>query len=100
MPSRRSGMTPYDALNTSPFKVPSRIGSRRWLAMPVFAGAILLAAAAGGAVTAVAAPADDANTIRAFQFHAPNEALADLRRRIAATRWPDRELVTDATQGV
>jgi pimeloyl-ACP methyl ester carboxylesterase len=38
--------------------------------------------------------------IRPFQFHAPDEALADLRRRIAATRWPSRELVTDASQGV
>ena len=39
-------------------------------------------------------------TIRPFQFHASDEALADLRRRIAATNWPERELVTDASQGV
>ena len=39
-------------------------------------------------------------TIRPFQFHAAEEALADLKRRITATRWPDRELVTDNTQGV
>src|ERR671930_229370 len=38
--------------------------------------------------------------IRPFQFHASDEALADLRRRIAATNWPERELVTDASQGV
>jgi len=30
----------------------------------------------------------------------PEEELAELRRRIAATRWPDRETVTDQTQGV
>ena len=30
----------------------------------------------------------------------PDDALADLRRRIAATRWPDRETVADASQGV
>ena len=30
----------------------------------------------------------------------PEEALVDLRRRIAATRWPERETVTDASQGV
>jgi pimeloyl-ACP methyl ester carboxylesterase len=41
---------------------------------------------------------DDA--IRQFQFHASDEALADLRRRIAATNWPERELVSDASQGV
>ncbi|AYG63652.1 epoxide hydrolase family protein [Rhizobium jaguaris] len=39
-------------------------------------------------------------SIRPFQFHASDEALADLRRRIAATKWPSRELVKDATQGV
>jgi pimeloyl-ACP methyl ester carboxylesterase len=38
--------------------------------------------------------------IRPFQFHASGEALADLRRRIAATNWPERELVPDASQGV
>jgi pimeloyl-ACP methyl ester carboxylesterase len=40
------------------------------------------------------------NTIRPFTFHAPDEALADLRRRIAATKWPSPELVNDASQGV
>jgi len=39
-------------------------------------------------------------SIRPFQFHASDEALADLHRRILATRWPDHELVNDATQGV
>jgi pimeloyl-ACP methyl ester carboxylesterase len=38
--------------------------------------------------------------IRPFQFHASDEALADLRRRIAATKWPGRETVQDASQGV
>src|ERR671933_2862576 len=38
--------------------------------------------------------------IRPFQFHASDEALADLRRRIKATKWPERETVTDASQGV
>ena len=39
-------------------------------------------------------------SIRPFQFRASDEALADLRRRIAATKWPSQELVPDATQGV
>ncbi|GAA0299595.1 epoxide hydrolase [Sphingomonas oligophenolica] len=38
--------------------------------------------------------------IRPFTFHASDEALIDLKRRIVATRWPGREVVTDATQGV
>ncbi|BDG05052.1 multidrug MFS transporter [Anaeromyxobacter oryzae] len=37
--------------------------------------------------------------IRRFQVHVPDAALVDLRRRIAATRWPDRETVTDPSQG-
>jgi pimeloyl-ACP methyl ester carboxylesterase len=45
-----------------------------------------------------AAPADDA--IRPFHVNVPEEQLVDLRRRIAATRWPDRETVTDRSQGV
>jgi pimeloyl-ACP methyl ester carboxylesterase len=46
-----------------------------------------------------ATPAADAS-IRPFKFRASDEKLADLRRRVAATNWPDQELVTDYTQGV
>jgi pimeloyl-ACP methyl ester carboxylesterase len=45
-----------------------------------------------------AAPEGDA--IRPFRINVPEEQLVDLRRRIAATRWPDKETVTDASQGV
>ena len=38
--------------------------------------------------------------IRPFQVDMPNEAIADLRRRIADTRWPSKELVDDRSQGV
>jgi pimeloyl-ACP methyl ester carboxylesterase len=38
--------------------------------------------------------------IRQFQIEIPEEQLAELRRRIAATRWPSRELVDDRSQGV
>ena len=41
-----------------------------------------------------------ADVIRPFKVNFPNEALDDLQRRITATRWPSRELVNDATQGV
>jgi pimeloyl-ACP methyl ester carboxylesterase len=37
--------------------------------------------------------------IRPFRVDVPDEALADLRRRIAATRWPDKETVADQSQG-
>jgi pimeloyl-ACP methyl ester carboxylesterase len=39
-------------------------------------------------------------SIRPFQFRASDEDLADLKRRIEATRWPDRETVQDDSQGV
>ena len=38
--------------------------------------------------------------IRPFRVDMPDEAIADLRRRIVATRWPTRELVADRSQGV
>src|SRR4249920_2440487 len=38
--------------------------------------------------------------MRPFRVDMPDEAIADLRRRIAATRWPSRELVADRSQGV
>jgi pimeloyl-ACP methyl ester carboxylesterase len=42
----------------------------------------------------------DQTEIRPFRVEVPDEAIADLRRRIAATRWPSRELVADRSQGV
>jgi pimeloyl-ACP methyl ester carboxylesterase len=45
-----------------------------------------------------AAAATDA--IRPFRVHFPESDLVDLRKRIAATRWPDRETVADDSQGV
>jgi pimeloyl-ACP methyl ester carboxylesterase len=41
-----------------------------------------------------------AEAVRPFSIRFPDEALVDLRRRINATRWPERETVTDASQGV
>jgi hypothetical protein len=38
--------------------------------------------------------------IRPFRVDMPDEAIADLQRRIAATRWPSKELVADRSQGV
>ena len=46
------------------------------------------------------APSSEDESIRPFRFRASDEDLADLTRRILATRWPDRETVDDDTQGV
>ena len=37
--------------------------------------------------------------IRPFHFSAPEAELTELRKRISATQWPDRETVTDQSQG-
>jgi pimeloyl-ACP methyl ester carboxylesterase len=44
--------------------------------------------------------AETAIDIRRFQVEIPEEKLAELRRRIEATRWPSKELVADRSQGV
>src|ERR1700692_3948454 len=44
--------------------------------------------------------AEDKNTIRPFHVNVPEADLTELRRRINATKWPERETVTDASQGV
>jgi pimeloyl-ACP methyl ester carboxylesterase len=41
-----------------------------------------------------------ADAIRPFRINVPDDALVDLRHRIRATRWPERETVTDESQGV
>src|SRR5512132_3469183 len=43
---------------------------------------------------------ETATEIRTFHFEIPEDRLDDLRRRIAATRWPTKELVEDRSQGV
>lgn len=44
--------------------------------------------------------AEGYDSIRPFHINFPEASLVDLRRRIAATNWPERETVTDASQGV
>jgi pimeloyl-ACP methyl ester carboxylesterase len=68
----------------------------------------ILATASMGAAVAVAAnllPSQPAaaplgDAIRPFRVDIPEEQLVDLRRRLLATRWPDRETVSDQSQGV
>ena len=42
----------------------------------------------------------DKSAIRPFHVDVPEAELTELRRRITATKWPERETVPDATQGV
>jgi len=52
------------------------------------------------AVLIDAAPSIASDAIRPFHFNATKEQLADLRKRVAATKWPEQETVSDTTQGV
>src|SRR6202795_990515 len=42
----------------------------------------------------------DKSAVRPFHVNVPEEELTELRRRINATKWPERETVADASQGV
>jgi len=68
-----------------------------------FVGLVTTSIAAAGAAsilsTKLAAAAGD-NAIRPFRVNIPEDQLVDLRRRLAATRWPDRETIADQSQGV
>ena len=59
-----------------------------------------VALAASSLIPKQAHAATTADAVRPFHINVPNEHLADLRRRVAATRWPERETVTDDSQGV
>jgi pimeloyl-ACP methyl ester carboxylesterase len=56
--------------------------------------------AALATATAAAAADDKGSAVRPFRVSVPEAALVDLRRRIAATRWPEKETVSDRSQGV
>jgi pimeloyl-ACP methyl ester carboxylesterase len=69
------------------------------LTLPSYVLAAASTADSASPVSASRERADD-DSIRPFKYHATNEELTDLRRRIAATKWPSPELVADGSQGV
>lgn len=71
--------------------------NKRNLATTIVTGALLLLGVSGFAQTS---PATDAGSIRPFHVNIPEAAVADLRQRVQATRWPEKETVADLTQGV
>jgi pimeloyl-ACP methyl ester carboxylesterase len=75
------------------------LNRRNFLAASAAATAFSLGRAATPSNTRTASSVD-ARTIAPFRIDIPDEALVDLRRRLATTRWPDRETVNDASQGV
>jgi len=99
------------AIETVMFSSPTRRG---FLAGPVaavglcvfasFSYAQTMTSSDTDAVVVAQAPATgqaaENRSIRPFTVHVPQAALDDLRQRISATRWPDRETVPDQSQGV
>ena len=70
------------------------------LAMPATALAQQAARTGGPSQEPSGGRAAENNPIRPYHINIPEAALVDLRRRIAATRWPEKETVADASQGV
>lgn len=83
---------------------------RHCMASSVRMGALGLALIAGSGGAWAAGPAADASvassastspeSIRPYRIHVDEAQLTDLKKRIAATRWPDKETVSDVSQGV
>ena len=68
-------------------------------AVATSASGMFSTASAASAATA-AETATGAASIRQFRVDVPKKDLADLRRRLLATRWPTKETVPDQSQGV
>ncbi|MFI6070411.1 epoxide hydrolase N-terminal domain-containing protein [Actinoplanes sp. NPDC051343] len=82
---------------TSSASQPTR---RQLLQGGLAAGITVAASAALGTAPAGAAPPTGPAGIRPFRVAVAREQVADMRRRVASTRWPSRELVPDRSQGV
>jgi pimeloyl-ACP methyl ester carboxylesterase len=67
--------------------------SKSMIADTIITGAVIAASGLG-------ARAQTTNVIRPFHVNVPGEKLADLKRRILGTQWPEKENVKDASQGV
>jgi len=89
----KAGDTPGDA----------RLARASTVRLPFIWAAGLVMCASGSTLAHAQAAAPDAaaedTSIRPFRVHVSDEAIADLRRRIKATRWPDKETVADQSQG-
>src|SRR5271169_4216083 len=73
------------------------ITARGALALLALAATIIPAMASDGPQTVTG---EEAEAIRPFHVNVPKSALVNLRRRLNATQWPDKETVSDESQGV
>ena len=92
--SRRSLLKSSSMLGLAAAFLPTTIGE-------VFADSQSNPAQRGNAMTqAITSQTVDKTTVRPFHVNVPEAELTELRRRIHSTRWPDRETVTDESQGL
>jgi pimeloyl-ACP methyl ester carboxylesterase len=92
---RRERFKPRPVMERKMQSEPSAMNRRRFLAASSVAGAAGMLGA-----TPLGAAAGDPASIRPFRIQVPEAALTDMKRRVAATHWPDQELVPDTSQGV
>ncbi len=74
--------------------------SKSILAGTMVAGAIVMQGAISNAQTGTPISSSSNEAIRPFHVHIAEKELSDLRHRILATRWPDKETVNDQSQGI
>ncbi len=74
--------------------------SKNILATTMMAGALVMQGASGNAQSKSPDDASTNESIRTFHIKVPEKQLADLKRRILATQWPEQEIVQDESQGV
>ena len=70
------------------------------LATTVLTGALVMQGAMSSGQDEPSGKTLPNEAIRPFQINIPEKKLADLKRRVLATQWPDQEIVADASQGV
>ncbi len=74
--------------------------TEKMLANTLVAGALVMQGGLSSAQSVPPTNTSSTETIRPFKVHVPDEKLADLKRRVLDTQWPDKEVVKDESQGV
>jgi pimeloyl-ACP methyl ester carboxylesterase len=74
--------------------------AKNLLANTLVAGALVMQGVVSDAQSGPSVNSSSGDEIRPFHVNIPQAKLDDLKRRLLATKWPDREVVTDETQGV
>ena len=74
--------------------------TKQILASTIIASALVMQGISSNAQSTPSGNVSSDESIRPFSVHIPQEKLADLKRRVLATQWPDKETVADQSQGV